>query len=175
MLTNLGSSYCDLPHYLLGLTCTLSVNDGFINVALQTPCTAYLVRNEAWSAVDLSQWTFKEQRSVFTGECGKEGIVSVYTTELTAGNHIFSNESAMFLFDIDRPSIVVNGCSVDVCARQRYSTFAATGKGVVCLETPLTSYLSIASATLSLALPTAGAQVTSIDVSAAVRKMVGCD
>ena len=89
--------YQNLPRYLKGLRCTLTINDTNGATWDIPACRVYMMRQDSWSAVDTSGWTLLEVNQQYI--TGYSATMYVYYRDFAAGSYTFDNYSAMYFFD----------------------------------------------------------------------------
>jgi len=92
------ADYRNLPDYLLGLRTTTCINDTQGSTWALPACRVYLMRQDSWSAVDLTGWTLIETNKPYL--TGYGDTMYIYYKDYAAGNYSFDNYSAMYLFDV---------------------------------------------------------------------------
>ena len=107
-LTNRGGSwngggvyYQNLPTYLrdkMPMYGTQDVNTGDANTLyLPTKTMVYMFRQDNWSAVNMTGWTYGSTGPYLAGY----STVEMYTKTIESGTYTIENLSAMYLFDPD--------------------------------------------------------------------------
>jgi hypothetical protein len=99
--TNWGK-YENLPEFLLGLPCTLNINDSAnITVELDQESTVYLLRQPGWSAVSTTGWTqIVDAYGINLIDSYSTSDWDIWQTTLAAGSHNLDNNSAMYFFSM---------------------------------------------------------------------------
>lgn len=109
------NTYQGLPDYLKGLQCTLSINDSDSTAFSTTHAVkVYLLRNDSFSAVDLTGYTELENSTTYIRGYN---AIRVYTRTYSAGGpYTIDNNSAMYMFDF------IGGGTTNFVGAMRYNT-----------------------------------------------------